>query len=493
MWTFPVATKTNSSSNITNFGSVKFLEAVNTLQTMEWIDAQTRLVVFESAFYSSGLRRWLQVTLELEVMAGGAILPGYGNFLMGEVTEQDMMAFSNGDPLEEDTVWAMAIYGLIVFWVAYYTAAALRQAYLKGRGWVRKPFIWFDLAMVTLLISAVGLRIAAIAVLPMKTGPTGAADSEAAACYTDQRQESAKLMESSTEMFGISLLFVYARFLRYLTVLVPGIDIISKAMVEATWDIFIFGCTFAAVFVGWALCFNVIFSGDVYGFNNLPETMLSLWNSLLGDIDKDAFLTTHETVGPLLYVVFSFTLLFLLLTFIIAIVDSAFDAAKGRECLQQAVTWAESSTDGFSITAALKFIAHRNHQQKHQRREESVSRSSSLIQPLAGKHHHRDTAMEAWPSALPSMTGQQFECSNPLFRPPPMQQTYSLRTPDGRHLQVTWVVTEQAPPPGSGGATTAEVISGNSPMRLLARLSDDCAGLFSHTVPSPSALATSSA
>eukprot|EP00041_Stephanoeca_diplocostata_P038550 m.1525782 g.1525782 ORF g.1525782 m.1525782 type:complete len:146 (+) comp25234_c0_seq6:2271-2708(+) len=100
--------------------------------------------------------------------------------------------------------------------------------------------------------------------------------------------------------------------------LLPFVGKIPRAMMNALKTVGFFLFTLAIVFAGFVFGFSTIYSASSTQFSTPTQSMLTLWGSLLGNIDVDEFLVSNYYIGIFLFMWFSFIVLFTCLTFMIS-------------------------------------------------------------------------------------------------------------------------------------------------------------------------------
>lgn len=110
-------------------------------------------------------------------------------------------------------------------------------------------------------------------------------------------------------------------------------------------------------------------------------TLLTLWQTLLGQLDVADFTQTRAVLGGVIFVVFSFMVLFFLVSFLVTISGDAFQDIKRSKAVDKVEVWLMSAAKPsvFSAAAPLKFTSlSSNRRRTRQRSEMSIGGSSKL-------------------------------------------------------------------------------------------------------------------
>ena len=342
------------------FSVDQFVAAIEELQAKGWIDQLTRLVSFELTFYNPPLGLWLNVQLGVELLVGGTVLPSFPLLSMGRATDSMFQSHDGSRAgTSSDSEYFDPFYFLVMTFVVYYTFELVHTAVMK-RGWWRKPYVWIDALLLSLIYASYIFKLVSAAHFPKvsTSDPCAFADFGITSQY----------YVLSRDFLAVAMLFIFAKQLRYF-MLIPGADLLPRAMGRAMGDFGLFVITFAVLFLGWTLCFHIMFAADAGEFASMGSTVLTLWATMLGGGDIDVFFETHAYVGVVLYILYTFLTTFVILTFIIAIIDSAFDSVKtslAEEGANATTTTVASfqSTSKSSLMRAAEYLAHRKRENK---------------------------------------------------------------------------------------------------------------------------------
>lgn len=131
----------------------------------------------------------------------------------------------------------------------------------------------------------------------------------------------------SRDVVGAVVIVAWLRLVWFLTLL-PMVGQIPRAVIRAIGQIGLFLVTLVLIVWAFTAGFTVIYSADVPEFSTPLQTLQTLWGSMLGNIDVADFIESDFTVGLPLYIIFTFLMLFVFLTFMVSVIDSSFEKVK---------------------------------------------------------------------------------------------------------------------------------------------------------------------
>lgn len=103
----------------------------------------------------------------------------------------------------------------------------------------------------------------------------------------------------------------------------PHLSQLTRVLERATKHIISFGFLFFIVFFGFTKAFYIAFSVYIEGFSTMSSCAFSLFRAVLGDFDFHALKSQNWFLGPLLFTLFVFFVVFVLLNMFLAILNDA--------------------------------------------------------------------------------------------------------------------------------------------------------------------------
>lgn len=128
-------------------------------------------------------------------------------------------------------------------------------------------------------------------------------------------------------LMGLNAVVTWLKILKYLN-LFPHLSMLSVTLRNAAYPVMNFSIMFLIVFLSCGQAFLLAFGPSLRDFSTFGEAMISLFRALLGDFDYPSLAQADPVVGPVLFTVYIFLVLFVLLNMFIAILTEAYDKAK---------------------------------------------------------------------------------------------------------------------------------------------------------------------
>jgi hypothetical protein len=128
-------------------------------------------------------------------------------------------------------------------------------------------------------------------------------------------------------LMGLNAVVTWLKILKYLN-LFPHLSMLSITLRNAAYPVISFSVMFFIVFLSCGQAFLLAFGPSLRDFSTFGEAMMSLFRALLGDFDYPSLADADPVVGPILFSVYIFLVLFVLLNMFIAILTEAYEKAK---------------------------------------------------------------------------------------------------------------------------------------------------------------------
>eukprot|EP00656_Telonema_subtile_P038984 TRINITY_DN44132_c0_g2_i2.p1 TRINITY_DN44132_c0_g2~~TRINITY_DN44132_c0_g2_i2.p1 ORF type:complete len:790 (+),score=122.11 TRINITY_DN44132_c0_g2_i2:159-2528(+) len=129
---------------------------------------------------------------------------------------------------------------------------------------------------------------------------------------------------------GFTMFTSILRSLKY-TNNVPVMCHIGLAFGNAAFTICLFLLTMFVLFLAFGSCFHIVFSTELQAFGTFQNSMFSMFQGLLGNMDGEAIKSAQPTIGPILFVLYYIMVLFVGFTILIAIITDSYESVKDRQ------------------------------------------------------------------------------------------------------------------------------------------------------------------
>ena len=230
------------------------------------------------------------------------------------------------------------LYAAILPFVIYILFNTVMGLLDNWRAFIRQPFNWTDLVWTSLLLAVLGYYMAvsqitecSFAFVRQDTfAGLGNDTVEGLLSERPPRNEFvplAALLTDSRRLLAISIFVHFFNSLRFL-VRLKSLGIMVRTLYFAGSALFSFSISFLAMFFGFVLMFYYIYSLDSESFQSVPRTIATLWLGMLGEVQLTAELWRARDWTISLFILFTFTSVFVLLTMIISIISDAHQKAQ---------------------------------------------------------------------------------------------------------------------------------------------------------------------
>lgn len=135
--------------------------------------------------------------------------------------------------------------------------------------------------------------------------------------------------------FALGVLLSFFKAFRFISV-TNRLAQFSKTIVRCYVDMAVLCFILGVCLAGYAIAFHIVFGQEVKGYMDFPESLLTLFLSLLGDLDLDELRNSSPGLGIVLFLTFIITMMFVVLSLLLKIVDIHYlevreDMEKGNE------------------------------------------------------------------------------------------------------------------------------------------------------------------
>ena len=230
------------------------------------------------------------------------------------------------------------LYAAILPFVIYTLFNAVMGLLDNWRAFIRQPFNLTNLAWASLLLVVLGYYMAVARatecsfIFERQATFSGVGNDTVEGLLSERPPRNefvplADLLTNSKRFLAISIFVHFFNSLRFL-VRLKSLGIMVRTLYFAGSALFSFSISFLAMFFGFVLMFYYIYSLDVESFQSVPRTIATLWLGMLGEVQLTAELWRARDWTISLFILFTFTSVFVLLTMIISIISEAHQKAQ---------------------------------------------------------------------------------------------------------------------------------------------------------------------
>ena len=284
---------------------------IETLESNNWIDPQTRAVITEIATYNPVANLFCVMTLVVE------FLPTNGVFLFTDLKISRLFTFGGGF---ESFLLACEFFILLFFGVFMYQE--LKQLYRLRKGYFREFWNYVEFTMIALVLTCVGMfftrtLLVSNAISSLENNPGKYVSFSRVASWNEAFMYVVALVVFIASIKGIKLL----RFNR-------RISILAQTLHGSAGPLAAFSVVFLVFFFSYSLFAFAVFSKDLSEFYNFVSTCETVMGILLGSFDYLALEEAAPILGPIFFFSFMVFGTFILMNMFLTIVLDVFSEVK---------------------------------------------------------------------------------------------------------------------------------------------------------------------
>lgn len=298
---------------VTNLGYSRenATKIIETLESNNWIDAQTRAVITEVATYNPVANLFCVMTLVVE------FLPTNGVFLFTDLKISRLFTFGGGF---ESFLLACEFFILLFFGVFIYQE--LKQLYRLRKGYFKEFWNYVEFMMIILVFTCVGMfftrtMLVSQAISNLENNPGKYVNFGRVASWNEVFMYMVALVVFTAWIKGIKLL----RFNRRITIL-------AQTLRGAAGPLAAFSVVFLVFFFSYSLFAFAVFGKDLPEFYNFVSTCETVMGILLGAFDYLSIEEAAPVLGPLFFFSFMVMGTFILMNMFLTIVLDVFSEVK---------------------------------------------------------------------------------------------------------------------------------------------------------------------
>jgi polycystin 1L2 len=295
-------------------GSIGYLKAnLSMLQSMGWIDRQTRAIFIEFALYNPNLNLFSVCTLLTEFLPTGNLL-----------TEAKFNALNLYDKIEQLSVFLMVCSLIFLLMVICCTINEIKCCYNLGIfDYFRHFWNYIDLFVIIFSWASFGLYIARwsagndVAKFFKSTSGYG---------YINMR-----FVSYLNETLDICVaLCISLSTLKLMKILELNVRLsLLASLVKCCFSDFVsFGVMFLISWMAFVQIFYLVYNDKVRSFSSILKSMQTCFEILLGKFDSVPMMQAHNTVGIITFVIYHFIILFIMVNLFVSIVIDNFLTVK---------------------------------------------------------------------------------------------------------------------------------------------------------------------
>eukprot|EP01006_Ploeotia_vitrea_P041182 TRINITY_DN66490_c3_g8_i1.p1 TRINITY_DN66490_c3_g8~~TRINITY_DN66490_c3_g8_i1.p1 ORF type:complete len:1068 (-),score=605.24 TRINITY_DN66490_c3_g8_i1:683-3847(-) len=274
-----------------------------------WIDLSTRLVLVDYQTYNPAVNLHFMGRLAFEMPASGGVRP------KADFYSVKMNRYFGAAGQAQLVFEIFVLIGLV--WYIVEECLELKhegfQLYWRS-GW--NYLDWFN---IVLFIITIGVRARSIHLF----------DTTNAVLKREyvSLQPNRLLIAGENLLSSINAFLLWVKVFKYFS-FSKRVKFLFRTFQHASADLFFFTILFVCVFLGFAQAGYLAFSGDVDDFRSLGVSFVTLFRSIVGEMDYQALSDSNRIYGPLYFITFQVTILLILVNVFLAIITDAYSIVR---------------------------------------------------------------------------------------------------------------------------------------------------------------------
>eukprot|EP01029_Cantina_marsupialis_P000404 TRINITY_DN10319_c0_g2_i1.p1 TRINITY_DN10319_c0_g2~~TRINITY_DN10319_c0_g2_i1.p1 ORF type:complete len:1161 (+),score=355.17 TRINITY_DN10319_c0_g2_i1:100-3582(+) len=295
------------------------LAKIQELKANRWIDLGTRLIVIDASLYNAMLDSYLTIRLAIEFSPTGGTIP------RPRISIVPLNRYSS----TEGFILGFLEFVLCCF-VVFYTVQELRE--LSNEGFKQYfSSLWnaIDIANLVVFYLVIILRLYW---LDLAHGILGFVDPIPSVNPLEIPRlfPVVKVIEWEYIINAFNGWLMWFKVFKYAQVS-KRMSFLLRMLGHASADIFFFCAMFIIIFVGFAQAGYLAFSVDVADFRTIWMSLLTLFRSIMGDLDYVSLRDANAIFGPFFYIFFYVIVLLILLNVFLAILNDAYAEVRSQD------------------------------------------------------------------------------------------------------------------------------------------------------------------
>ncbi|KNC47301.1 polycystin-2 [Thecamonas trahens ATCC 50062] len=284
------------------------------LQTNNWLDVQTRVVVVDFSTYNANINMFFVGQMVFEFLPSGGVVPS-SVFRVIRFYRYPPTASGRFQIFLELTVAAF---------VLFYVLQELFEMKQKGIGYLSDGWNFFDIVNLLLFITLFVFRI----IITVEFNKLQLTNFEGSLRYYNFTN----LVTLSSAEFNILSLngfLLFFKVLKYARFSKSAL-IITKTIKRAVLGIAALTVMVMFLLLGFAFFGNQSFGTDVDSYRTFTFSLLTMVRGLLGELDFESLWANNRLMGPIFYLAFVILFVFILMSVYISVIDDAYGRVQDK-------------------------------------------------------------------------------------------------------------------------------------------------------------------
>ena len=298
-------------------GKLSYIQGnLSVLRNMNWVDRQTRAILFEFSAYNPNINLVMVSTILVEFSSTGSILT--------TARFDPLNLFSD---IGSQAVFKVVCQIILIIFIVYFTIKELIEITKQGLKIYLNEF-WTFIEWSIILCAfisfrlSISRRITANQVLDFFKTTKG---------YGYMKLQSAnESNQMLTYLLGLCSALGTLKFLKLLR-FNRGFSFLGKTLRSCFGELISYSMIFFLIWISFVQLMYVLYSSYLEGYCTIIKSMETAFQVMLGKFDVSIYSTNNNQIlGPLIFAAYNVTILFFALNIFISIITESFDKIRNE-------------------------------------------------------------------------------------------------------------------------------------------------------------------
>jgi hypothetical protein len=293
-------------------GQKSYLQGnLSLLQSMNWIDSQTRVVIIEFSVFNPNINLIVVAEIVVEFLSTGTIITS-----------------ARFDPITVFTKlsWFQLICHIIyILFIVYFSIQEIRKFFRHGRKYLLQFWTLVEWSIIFSSWAAFSLFINRISA----ANAVGKFFNETSGYGYFKFQNISFWNLVLNYSFALCIVFGTLKFLKIFR-FDKRISFLSSTLENCLLELLSFGFMYILIYMAFVQLFHLYFQRKMVQFSSIMKSMTTCFEIALGKFQMKPLLDSDSFFGPIFYTLYNVLIVFILLTMFISIINDSFKSIRTR-------------------------------------------------------------------------------------------------------------------------------------------------------------------
>ena len=283
------------------------LEKVQYLEDNRFLDRASRALFLTFSVYNANTNLFSVVQMMFEMPGTGSVVPNI------QIRTLRLFRYLFV------TDYVLGVFELIfVIFVFYYIFQEIIEFVREGKSYLKDGWNYYDWANLLLFVTVIMMRAVAVSQIYAKDWDLSTSD------YLNL-QTVAVIQQQEINTNSANAFLCWFKVFKYLSIS-KRLSLVSRTIAHAGIDLATYLVMFGIVFCGFGHMGYLVFGDSMPGFRNFGNSVLTLFQALVGSIDFQGMDDANRFLGPIFYITFMVLVFLIMMNMFLAIVNAAYIA-----------------------------------------------------------------------------------------------------------------------------------------------------------------------